>query len=1302
MQPFKATFKYLLLPLLVLLLLLFAAAGWMLATTGGSRWLIARATAFVPGQLSIEQVSGTLLGELNLRGIEYRQQQLSLRSEALTLSWQPRRLLQGELLIDRLELGDSDLHLPASSESQPAADNVPLQLPEQIALPLSVDLRVLQLHRVSLYPADTGEPSQQLSGAQLSARLSGGELQLRRLELQAPDAELNLTGSAGLGGDYPLDLSSAWTLRLPAVVQEVQYDSGEDTVAKAETSEPLALRGTATLQGTLWGELAQLTLQQQVDGALKAELNATLQQPLSDALQWQARLQLSEVDLQRLLPTLPPELADMQPDAQLEARGDLGSAQLTLNANANLPQLQHTRLQLQASASPQRIEIAQLSLQPQQGQTRLNARGRLDDPLGQRTLDLALQWQSLYYPLTAAAEDGAAYRSPQGSLSVQGSLDAYRWQLDTRLAGTEIPATQLKAQGQGDLQGLRLQPLQADTLGGTLDISGTLAWAPRLNWDLLLKAEQIQPGVQWPQLRGQLNTVLSVAGSIDQQLDTRIQIAALSGALQGQPVHGSGSLQVQGTALQIDRLQLGWGRAELAANGSVGEQLALQWQLNVPDLARLLPDAAGRIDGKGELSGARALPAIDAELNLSGLRYAQTEVGRLSARLQFDPLWQRDADIQLDARAIVAGGQAIDRARLSIAGNQQQLQLALDGDAGELGKLDLRAQGQLHSELQQTPLRWGWEGQVTRFDLSHPQAGLWQLQAPTTLAANQDRFNVEPLCWQAASLGGTACIEASGSVNDSNGRDRTLEARANIDQLSLTLLEPFIPDPTQLQGQLDATARYRLEGSNSRYDLRVALPEARFSLPDSDLELNLERSALTLNGDQDSAKAQLELKLAPLQGTLNGSLNVQELRGAQRLSGALDAQIEQLQPLALLLPQLQIQQGSARARLTLGGSVARPAIRGRLAIENGDLELPGAGIRVEQIDLNLSDDPTHEGEMILAGSARSGGGTLALQGRVKPLQQSAELSLGGERFEAANTGEVQLLVSPDLQLALSPQRVRVRGEVKIPQALIQAPKLEQGAVSASPDLVVDSGGDGAAAKGPELDVDMRLVLGDSVRVDAFGFNGLLTGALNLQQQGSGPARGSGSVGVVSGQYRLYGQDLNISRGNVIFTGGPLSNPGLDLRVGREVDEVSVGALVSGTLRKPKLELTSSPALPDNSILSYLLLGRAPDSTSSGEQQMLMKLALSLGAKGGTTITEKLTQSLNLDEIGFASGDTADDTSFYIGKYLSPDLYIKYGIGLVNPVNTFLMRYQLSKRLALETETSAEGSGGDLIYSFERD
>jgi len=54
----------------------------------------------------------------------------------------------------------------------------------------------------------------------------------------------------------------------------------------------------------------------------------------------------------------------------------------------------------------------------------------------------------------------------------------------------------------------------------------------------------------------------------------------------------------------------------------------------------------------------------------------------------------------------------------------------------------------------------------------------------------------------------------------------------------------------------------------------------------------------------------------------------------------------------------------------------------------------------------------------------------------------------------------------------------------------------------------------------------------------------------------------------------------------------------------------------------------------------------------------------------------------------------------LGKYLSPGLYVSYGIGLFDGSNVLRMRYELSERLTLETETGIQ-SGVDLRYTLER-
>jgi translocation and assembly module TamB len=169
----------------------------------------------------------------------------------------------------------------------------------------------------------------------------------------------------------------------------------------------------------------------------------------------------------------------------------------------------------------------------------------------------------------------------------------------------------------------------------------------------------------------------------------------------------------------------------------------------------------------------------------------------------------------------------------------------------------------------------------------------------------------------------------------------------------------------------------------------------------------------------------------------------------------------------------------------------------------------------------------------------------------------------------------------------------------------------------------------------------------------------------------------------------------------LFSGGPIDNPGLDLRVARKVDDITAGAQVSGTLKSPRLKLFSTPPMPDSSILSYLVLGQSPQGSSAAQSAMLYRAATALGMSGGNKLFAGISETLNLDTFEFESGSEGEGASLLIGKYLTPSLYISYGVGLFKAVNTFKLRYRLSKRLNLETATSSDHSSADLIYTLER-
>ena len=59
----------------------------------------------------------------------------------------------------------------------------------------------------------------------------------------------------------------------------------------------------------------------------------------------------------------------------------------------------------------------------------------------------------------------------------------------------------------------------------------------------------------------------------------------------------------------------------------------------------------------------------------------------------------------------------------------------------------------------------------------------------------------------------------------------------------------------------------------------------------------------------------------------------------------------------------------------------------------------------------------------------------------------------------------------------------------------------------------------------------------------------------------------------------------------------------------------------------------------------------------------------------------------------------EQATFFLGRYLSPRLYVGYGIGVFETSNVFRIRYRLTKEWVVQTETGTE-TGGDVFYKLE--
>jgi len=310
----------------------------------------------------------------------------------------------------------------------------------------------------------------------------------------------------------------------------------------------------------------------------------------------------------------------------------------------------------------------------------------------------------------------------------------------------------------------------------------------------------------------------------------------------------------------------------------------------------------------------------------------------------------------------------------------------------------------------------------------------------------------------------------------------------------------------------------------------------------------------------------------------------------------------------------------------------------------------------------------------------------------------SSFTMEGQDFEVARIPEALVTVSPDLRVTVDRRNIDITGDLLLPYAKLQ-PRDISTATRVSNDTVV------IGSEQPEeqrwlVSTRVRLTLGKEVTFSGFGFDGQLGGRLLIDDAPDKLSLGTGEINIREGQYSAYGQRLDVDKGRLLFGGGALDNPGLDLRAQRQVNEVTVGLQVSGRLRQPTVELFSIPAMGETDMLSYLLFGQPLQSSSSSEGATMAQAALALRLAGGDDLVRRLGSEFGFDEAHIESKESGDEAALVVGRYLSPKLYVSYGVGLVESINSLNLRYQLAERWHLEAE-SGEFQGADLFFTIER-
>jgi translocation and assembly module TamB len=271
--------------------------------------------------------------------------------------------------------------------------------------------------------------------------------------------------------------------------------------------------------------------------------------------------------------------------------------------------------------------------------------------------------------------------------------------------------------------------------------------------------------------------------------------------------------------------------------------------------------------------------------------------------------------------------------------------------------------------------------------------------------------------------------------------------------------------------------------------------------------------------------------------------------------------------------------------------------------------------------------------------------------------------------------------------------------VTVQEARIALEGLEGGATR-SPDVVVLDPVDPKRTAESPLALDLTLVLPEgAVVLNGFGLDGTLTGQLRVRQRPGSEMIGTGAL-EVAGTYKAYGQKLTVSRGELIWSNSPVVDPLLNIRAERVVGDVTAGIQVRGHATSPQAEVWADPAMDESEALAYLVLGRPLSSASSDEGRQLDAASAALSAGGGL-LASQLATRLGFDDAGVMDSRALGGNVFGVGKYLSPKLYVGYGVSLLGTGQVLTLKSLLRKGFDIQIESSTVENRGSVNWRKEK-
>lgn len=624
--------------------------------------------------------------------------------------------------------------------------------------------------------------------------------------------------------------------------------------------------------------------------------------------------------------------------------------------------------------------------------------------------------------------------------------------------------------------------------------------------------------------------------------------------------------------------------------------------------------------------------------------------GRFDGTVILDP-----AGLGMNAKVAVLGasrgGVTLARGRADIAMAQGQGTVTTDLSGSRGRGFQVRTTSRFTS----TSIATSGEGLIDRRPI--------KIDGEATLTRDGDAWRLEPTKFIFS--GGRA--EMSGRFGGA-----TNDVRASVQGMPLSVLDMFYPQlglAGSASGNLDyhlqrgariptGQANLKIQGL-SRSGLVLSSRPADVAVAAVLTENAAAARAIVSSGGKVIGRAQARIAKLPAGGDLASRLD----------AGSLFAQLRYAGPADTIWRLIGIEtidlSGPVAIGADISGSISNPVIRGSIRTTQARLESAVTGTVISNIVAAGQFDGSRLVIENLTGQTRGDGrisgratfdfaGGKGLGMDVAIDAQNAQL-LNRDDIGATITGPLTMksdgnggIIAGDVRLVRSRFRLgRAAAAAAIPVfdvSEVNRPDVDTGSIRARVPWRMNIKADAPnqlSVTGLGLDSEWRakLVLGGTIENPAI----------------------QGRADLVRGGYQFAGRRFDLERGSIRFLGETPPDPVLDIVANANINGVSASITVTGTGQKPDINFTSTPALPEDELLSRLLFGTSITNLSAPEALQLAAAVASLRGNGtGLDPINAVRRAAGLDRLRILPADptTGQGTAVAVGKYIGRRTFVE--------------------------------------------